>query len=217
MINRLEDSVDRVINMRLKWIIPLVGAMSSGFVMADELVVGDTYPISEPDLLVEIQEKSKRANWQELFNTDPDSWSGLSGIRELPSVVYEQTRYHTPIYTLDKDIRDHEGQIIYPKGYTFNPLEYISLPSRLIIIGESEDYIGWLKNNAEPFDMVLTAGGNPMKLSEKYGKPVFLLEESLRYRLDVRVIPSVIEQTGTTLKIDEYVLNQPEYLSESQG
>ena len=37
-------------------------------------------------------------------------------------------------YTLDRDIADEKGNVVYPKGYTFNPLDYITYPGTLVIL-----------------------------------------------------------------------------------
>ena len=38
-----------------------------------------------------------------------------------------KTFYPDPSYVLDMDIKDINGKIIYPKGYKFNPLNYIKM------------------------------------------------------------------------------------------
>ena len=119
-----------------------------------------------------------------------------------------RTRWHRPHYVLEQDIADHNGRVLYPKGYAFNPLAYIQLPSRIVVIGDSPDYIAWLKQHAHPLDMVLTAGGDQMALSERYGRPVFLLEPTLRERLAVQVVPSIVQQKGDALSIQELMFHE---------
>lgn len=191
--------------------------MISQFSAAAELVVGETYSIAEPDLLEEMQQKAATANWQEMFEKDPDSWSGLAPKSSLPLVRENKDRLHTPMYTLDRTISDHTGQVIYPAGYSFNPLAYMTLPSRIVVIGASDKFIPWLEQHAEPLDMVLTAGGNPMKLSEKYGKPIFVLEPKLRDRLNVTAVPSIIHQEGEQLVIAERVLETQKELAHADS
>ncbi len=41
-------------------------------------------------------------------------------------------------FTLGNDIPDGKGGVLYPKGYAFNPSNYLSLTSLLVVI-DSDD------------------------------------------------------------------------------
>lgn len=170
-----------------------------------EIVIGNTIAIVEPDVLVEIQSRASQVDWESAFDSDPETWSGFSSDK-LPSAEQDVVRLHQPLYTLDQDITDQHGQVIYPKGFTFNPMSYVKLPSNIIVIGDKPEYDEWLTEHAGAFDMVLTAGGDPMKLGERYGRPIFILEPRMRERLGVNVVPSIITQKGDSLQIKEMVL-----------
>ena len=40
-------------------------------------------------------------------------------------------------YTTEIDVPDGKGGILYPKGYTFNPLEYLTYSKTIIVINGS--------------------------------------------------------------------------------
>lgn len=52
-----------------------------------------------------------------------------------------------------------DGKLLYPKGYTFNPLTYVSMPQRLIVV-HSRD-LNWALGHARASDWILLAGGGP--------------------------------------------------------
>lgn len=195
-----------MIAMNKALLISLCLAGSSAY-SSQDIVIGSTTTIAETSVLDEIEESAARANWQEALNTEPSTWGGFQSGR-LPIAKKNVVRQHKPYYTLDTDIKDQMGQVIYPKGFTFNPMAYVRLPSRIFIVGDKPVYKDWLLEHAEAFDMVLTAGGDPMALGAKYGRPIFILEPKMRDRLGVKVVPSIISQQGDALQIKEMVLEQ---------
>ena len=51
-------------------------------------------------------------------------------------------------YTLERDIRDDKGNIVYPAGYAFNPLSYVSYPRTLVILnGKRPEQIRWFEES----------------------------------------------------------------------
>jgi hypothetical protein len=194
-----------VMEKRQVWLIVLI--LLSTVAQGEPVVIGNTFDIAEPDVLEEIKARASTANLQDLAKKNPGEWSGFQS-GALPPTQEARTRWHRPHYVLEQEIADHTGRVLYPKGYAFNPLAYFQLPSRIVVIGDSPDYIAWLRQHAHPLDMVLTAGGDPMALSERYGRPVFLLEPTLRERLAVQVVPSIVQQKGDALSIQELVLHE---------
>jgi conjugal transfer pilus assembly protein TraU len=173
-----------------------------------EIVIGDTVTIAEVSVLTEIEQSAARADWQSMVSA-PDKWSGFRSSR-LPMAQENAVRIHRPFYTLDHDISDQHGRIIYPRGYTFNPLAHVRLPSRILVVGHAPRYGNWLAQHAQSLDMILTAGGDPMALAEQYQRPVFILEPALRERLGVTVVPSIVEQQADAFHITESLLDHPD-------
>jgi len=185
--------------------VTLLTLIASCMVRANpEIVIGSTVAIAEVSILEEIHQSAAGVNLQDVIS-DASEWSGFKSER-LPLATKNSVRLHRPMYTLERDITDQHGQIIYPKGYTFNPMSYITLPSKVIVVGDDASFGDWLAAHAGSFDMVLTAGGDPLKLGKTYDRTVFILEPKMRERLGVRVVPSIVSQKGDALQIKEMVL-----------
>ena len=98
------------------------------------------------------------------------SCSGFVHARE------SQTYYTTGNYTLPFDIPDprHPGKILYPKGFSFNPLDYVSLPGSLLIIDlshpeESKLFPFIIDYAPKPLTVLLT-GGKYLEALKNYAK-----------------------------------------------
>src|SRR3546814_12091869 len=89
-----------------------------------------------------------------------------------------------PFHTLDFEVRLDDGKLLYPKGYTFNPLTYVSMPQRLIVV-HSRD-LNWALGHARASDWILLAGGgpevtDPIALGEQVARPLFIRSEERRW------------------------------------
>ena len=176
-----------------------------------QTVIGRTWPIVEPDALSEIEARTQ---------TLPPNMSARFGPRErwtamqaAPLGVAEANRVRDviPFYTLDFDVKLPDGKLLYPKGFTFNPLTYVSLPQRLVVV-RSED-LGWALRTASPSDWILLAAGSrasadPIALGEKVGRSLFILEERVKERLGLKVAPVIVSQVGQKLELTEVKLSR---------
>jgi conjugal transfer pilus assembly protein TraW len=103
---------------------------------------GATYSIVEKDALEEIRDKARTTNWERAFSRE--MWEKKlrayrpSELKALPRAERENVFTVDLTYTLDFDIPDGKGGILYPKGYTFNPLDYVSFPNTLVFIDGSD-------------------------------------------------------------------------------
>lgn len=181
---------------------PWSKSMTNGQI-EERIVLGQTYPIIEPDALDEIEKKVAKTKFDPKVFGEEDAWTALDS-PELPAAEHLERRVVVPFFALSFDIPDKDGNILYPAGYTFNPLEYLTLPSRLIIV--SEDQIGWALKEADTADMIILAGSNALEATRIHGRPIFKLEDRVRERLDLRVVPSIVEQNGKHFVVDEIPL-----------
>ena len=95
---------------------------------------GKVYPIAEPDALTEIEARTARLPADMRGQFGPRSkWSAMKAAALAPATI-SRTRNVVPFYTLDTEIRLPGGEVLYPKGFTFNPLDYVTLPQRLVIV-----------------------------------------------------------------------------------
>ncbi len=114
-------------------------------------------------------------------------------------------------YTNPNDIYDNKGDIIYPKGFKFNPLDYQNIPYQMIVInGDSNEEIEWLiKNNF--IDnikyMILLSDGNYKEVAEKINQPVFYAMPKITEKFNLEHTPSIITQIGNKMEVKEICLS----------
>lgn len=174
--------------------------------------IGRTWPVIEPDALTEIEARVAKqpANIADRFGPR----QGWSAMRSAILEVAHKDRKRTviPFHALDFEIRLPDGKLLYPKGYTFNPLAYVSLPQRLVVVHPQN--IDWAMAQARPSDWILLAGGgqanaDPIALGEKIGRPLFILEERVKDRLGLAVAPVIVQQVGQKLELHEFAQELP--------
>lgn len=164
--------------------------------------VGRTWPIAEPDAMAEIEARAAKQPTDMARNFGPRAdWSAMQAA-SLGVATQARTRSVVPFYTLDFDIKLPDGTMLYPKGYTFNPLTYVSLPQRLVIVHPRD--LGWAIRAARPGDFILLTAGDALSLGEKVGRPLFILEERVKDRLRLTVAPVIVAQQGQRLILTEY-------------
>jgi conjugal transfer pilus assembly protein TraW len=182
-------------------------AASAQAVINSRSTIGRTWPIAEPDALSEIEAKAATLprDMSKAFGPRTN-WSALKAAG-LAVAASDRVRSVVPFYTLEFDIRLPEGKTLYPRGYTFNPLTYVRLPQRLVVVHPRD--LGWAMRVARPSDFILLAAldgeiGDPISLGEKMGRSVYILEERVKARLGLQVAPVIVAQAGQRLVLTEY-------------
>lgn len=176
---------------------------------AATLTLGQSYPIAEPDVLSEIQARAAQVDWADALDKDPGTWGALGDAVTLP-LATEATRYRLDLsYTLPFDVPDDQGETLYPAGYTFNPLGYLTLPVRIGVINDHPAVLAWAKAHDADDLLWLLAGGDPLAAGRALGKPVYLLTPALHRRLAFRAVPAIGQQQGTHFEVDQYVVDAP--------
>ena len=88
--------------------------------------VGETYPVVEPDVVTELKQKAAELD-REKDNSLLEQMKEYqpANLQTLPRSLSDKTFLVDMAYTLDRDLVDGDGKIIYPRGYTFNPLDSV--------------------------------------------------------------------------------------------
>lgn len=173
--------------------------------------IGRTWPIAEPDALAEIEARTARLPTDLRGAYGPrSSWSAMKAASLVPA-TRSQTRSVVPFYTLDTEIRLPSGELLYPKGYSFNPLSYVTLPQRLVIVHPRD--LDWALRTARLTDFILLAAGSAhdddaITLSERTGRTIFILEPRIKERLGLTVAPVIVAQVGQRLELTEVRLER---------
>jgi len=175
-------------------------------VIHDLGIVGKTYPVQEPDIVEEIRQKAAKIKdndlLQRLKTYQPAS------LHILPHATADKTFLLDMTYTLDRDLMDADGRIIYPRGYTFNPLDYISFSGGLVVIdGQDASQVKWFR--ASPYfenyrARLLLSDGHAAELIETLQRPVFYLTDDIAERLKLQSVPSVVIQKKGKLQVREF-------------
>jgi len=172
--------------------------------------VGPVYPVVEPDLVEELREKALTVDLaairQEAGRYQPASLHQLPRARVSRRFAVDMT------FTLEQDLRDEEGRVLYPQGFTFNPLEYVSLSGGLVVIdGGDAEQVAWFK--ASPYHenrraKLLLSGGHAADLAKTLERPVFYLTEVVAKRLRLQAVPSVVVEDRQQLHVQEVLLEE---------
>ena len=189
--------------------------LAQAAVCADLGNIGATYPVVERDALAEIEERAKAVDWGKAF--DPKRTRERiqnyrpEGMEALPAAKKDRVFQVDVSYTLDFDIPDGRGGILYPRGFSFNPLAYVFLPNVLVVIdGGNERQIEWFKASSYAKDhrvMLLLCGGSYTRVMEKLKRPAFYADARIVKRFQLKAVPAVIVQKGTVMEVREYALD----------
>jgi conjugal transfer pilus assembly protein TraW len=164
--------------------------------------IGRTWAIAEPDALSEIEARVASLPKDMRKGFGPRSnWSALKAASLTPAPA-DRVRAVIPFYTLEFDIKLPDGRTLYPKGFSFNPLTYVRMPQRLVVVDPRD--LGWALRTAKSADFILVTAGDAIALSERTGRPIYILEERVKQRLGLTVAPVIIAQQGARLVLTEF-------------
>lgn len=178
---------------------------------------GAVYDIVENDTLKEIEEKAKSVD----FSKAMDRNALVSRAREFTPEDVKETRMIGPArkyrtflvdmtYILERDIKDDKGNIIYPAGYTLNPLNYVAYPRTLVILnGRRREQIRWFEGSSYAKDAQVTlllTDGSYSGLSRSLKRPVFYASTRLIEAFGIQAVPSVVRQSGAYMEVTEVLV-----------
>ena len=190
------------------------GSKSPAAAARDLGVVGNTYPVAEPDALQEIREKAKSMDLKrsraklEIKAKDfrPENLPVLKTATANRSFTVDLT------WSLGFDITDGKGRIVYPKGYTFNPLDYVRYARTIVVInGGDKRQVGWFENSGYSRDintLLLITDGSYYRLGQKLRRQVFYANSAIVERFGLKAAPSVIQQKGSMLEVKEIAVTR---------
>jgi conjugal transfer pilus assembly protein TraW len=178
--------------------------------------IGPTYEIAEPHLLAFIEqrlrEKERSGELQRL--AEAAQARGIDAVRQPPSVEglrtteRPRTFYVDPSFTLDRNITDPQGRLMFAAGTRKNPLEVVSLSRHLLFfdardprqVKHARELNGRYAGRIKP---ILT-GGSYLDLMKAWRTPVYYDQAgTLTRRFGIRQVPALVSQDGLRLRIDE--------------
>lgn len=178
---------------------------------------GATYSIAEPDALAEIEEKARQIDWEKVIGRKivekKVSSYRPAGLSLLPRA--EKWRKYTVdlSYRLSEDIPDGKGGVLYPEGYTFNPLDYMKFPNTIVVLnGADTAQVDWFKSSPHFNDfktILLITGGSYSELSRKLNRPVYYADSAIIDRFNLAATPAVVKQNGKSMEVQEIAVKKP--------
>ncbi len=173
--------------------------------------VGETYPIVEPDILAELKKQALRNQPTREEIVQRAKTYQPHNLQQLPRAAQDRTFPVDMTYTFKNDVLDGNGKIIYPRGYTFNPLDYYSFPGGMVVIdGSDPKQIKWFRKS--PYfenhqARLLISGGYAYDLVKQFQRPVFYLTDTIAGRLQLTAVPAVVVQRGKKLQVREVYID----------
>jgi conjugal transfer pilus assembly protein TraW len=186
---------------------------------ADLGTLGPTYGIAEPHLLNFIEERlrAKERSGELQHLTQEAQSRGIEAVRQPRPVAdvrateAARTFYVDPTFTLDRNIVDAQGRLLFAAGTRKNPLEVVSLSKRLLFfdardprqVAQALALIGRYDGKVKP---ILT-GGSYLDLMKAWRVAVYFDQQgTLTRRLGIQQVPALVSQEGRRLRIDEVAL-----------
>ncbi len=98
--------------------------------------------------------------------------------------------------------------VLYPSGFTFNPLDYIKVNEVYVIInGDDFEQVAWLERSGyldKLNIMLLLSEGGWVDMSERLMIPIFYADTRIVERFELRAVPSVVSAKGRVLEVREF-------------
>jgi conjugal transfer pilus assembly protein TraW len=174
---------------------------------------GTVYPVVEPDLRIEMKQKAaenwdrQKKEYQEKIHTyQPAS------LQLLPKAEQDRCFTVDMTYTLDRNLTDKDGTVLYPKGYRFNPLDYMSFTIGLVVIdGNDPAQVKWYKDS--PYSSnhkmkLLLSGGSAQAMISELNRAVFYLDKEIATRFQLAAVPSVVVQQDKQIQVTEFLIQE---------
>ena len=189
-------------------------------------VRGASWPVAEPDLLVEIEARLhelQRSGEIARFEAEarerarrrleePEPVAGIAPARRARSRTFD------PSIEVARDIRAADGTLIAAAGTRIDPFLHAPLTRDLLFVdGRRDAEIAWALAHGRPSKIVLLAG-RPLDLARRHGRTFFFDQGGrLAARFGIAATPSLVtrEDTragdtragGAHLRIDEIPLD----------
>lgn len=181
--------------------------------------IGPTHGISEPHFLKEVEARLRdkertgemRRLMEEARSRGIDSVRSPAPVTGLTATTTGRTYYLDPSFTLDRNVFDAQGRLLFAAGTRKNPLEIVSMSKRLLFfdardprqVAHARRLVDSHGGRVKP---VLT-GGSYLELMKAWRTPVFYDQSgALTRRFGLRHVPAVVSQEGMRLRIDEVVV-----------
>lgn len=181
--------------------------------------LGPTYGIAEPHLLnlieQRLRDKERSGELQRLMQEAQgrgiDAVKRPQPVAGLRATETARTFYVDPTFTLERNIVDAQGRLLFAAGTRKNPLDVVSLSKHLLFfdardprqVTRAQHLMARYNGKVKP---ILT-GGSYLDLMKAWRVAVYFDQHgTLTRRFGIRQVPALVSQEGLRLRVDEVVL-----------
>lgn len=206
------DEVARVSGLTsAKWLFDKVRRGQEG----DLGTKGPVEAISEPDLIEVMKAKAAQLDLDEQKKRTVETyWDRVDFLHTEPA-RQDRRRLIDPTIVVQDDMKDHQGEVIYPAGHRINPLSIKAFTNRLIVFNPTrEAELTWLKS-LEPIpgiqdvyiatDIEARDGWDGFTaLEDRIDQPVYLLQNDVQSRFEIERTPSLVTADQVYFIVEEF-------------
>lgn len=180
---------------------------------------GATFDIKErnlAELLKEHIEKNKDKIEKKLTDMRPEIKEKLANYKprdltkNISSAKENKTHYPDPTYTTKEDVKDASGKVLYPKGYKFNPLHYVTLTDKYVFFNyANRAEVEWIKANKLDKDItvrLIITDGKVFEAMKELEREVFYANDLILNRFEINATPSIAMQQGDRIVVSEFLV-----------
>lgn len=181
-----------------------------------EEALGPTWPVTEPDMIQEIQKKLKsmeRSGRLSELQKQAVERSRKSIERPAPAVGLRRTTtartfYFDPTWTAPTTVSSPDGKIIVQAGEQVNPLDYVPLSNYLVFFnGDDAAQVRkahQLITHYEGKVKAIMVAGEPLKLTRAWKRQIYFDQGgALVRRFGIQQVPALVSQEQKRIRIDE--------------
>lgn len=203
--------------LSLSSIPPFIAAVQA----KDHSVMGQTWPVAEPDFLDTIDQRLKvlqasgglermhkeLARKAEHRVRNPEPVAGIAAAAKPREWLFD------PSIVLERDLTDHKGSVIAAAGSRVNPLGLVDLTTQLVFIdGRDPAQLQWAmgKWSAANAKIIFVAGSPFERMGEYQRRFFFDQGGQLTAKFGITAVPAVVSQEGKELRVRELPLPSKE-------
>ena len=211
------DHIGQHLGVRLSL---LMGLFMTANAMSEQLTaIGPTYPIAEPHLLEQIRDRlialeqsgelSRRQSQAQAHAVNTALHPQANA--ELHAATVARNYAFDPSFTLDRNIADAQGQLMFAAGTRLNPLEWVTMSQHLLFLDATQanqvklarQLIDFYRGQVKP----ILVAGRPAELMKSWHRPVYFDQKGLLVkRLGIAAVPAIVSQEGMLLRVNELVV-----------
>jgi conjugal transfer pilus assembly protein TraW len=178
-------------------------------------VLGPVKPVTEPDLIEELQRRLAALDLDKLRERALERYWQRVAFEELPVAAEPRTREIDPTLTAPRDLRSADGTLLVRAGETLNPLDRLPFTQRLVVFDATDHrqvktarrlgseagerrvlYLATQLERGRGWEGLAA-------VEDALDAPVYLLTPDVRQRFALERVPAFVEARGQIFVVAE--------------